>query len=86
MEALGWFSFLIVGLIAGWIAEKVMKRDHGIIRNLVVGVIGAYLGAFLFSIVGFEAGGFLAALIVASIGAILLLWIVAKVMPSDRRS
>ena len=81
MEAIGWLSFLIVGLLAGWIAEKVMKRDHGIIRNLAVGVVGAYLGAFLFRIVGFEAGGFIAALIVASVGAILLLWIASKIMP-----
>ena len=85
MEALGWFRFLIVGLLAGWIAEKVAKRDHGILKNLAVGVVGAYLGAFLFSIVGFEPGGFFAALIVASVGAILLLWIVSKIMPSGRR-
>ena len=44
MSGLGWLSFLIVGLIAGWVAEKVMKRDHGLIMNLVVGVVGAYLG------------------------------------------
>ena len=46
MSGLGWLSFLIVGLIAGWIAEQIMKREHGLFINLVVGVIGAYLGAF----------------------------------------
>jgi uncharacterized membrane protein YeaQ/YmgE (transglycosylase-associated protein family) len=76
---LGWFAFLIVGLLAGWIAEKVMDRDHGLIKNLIVGVIGAYLGAWLFSLVGIGAGGsFLGALVVAVIGAIILLWISAK--------
>ena len=43
MSGLGWISFLIVGLIAGWIADKVMKRDHTLVMNLVVGVIGAYV-------------------------------------------
>jgi uncharacterized membrane protein YeaQ/YmgE (transglycosylase-associated protein family) len=79
MDALGWFSFLIVGLIAGWIAEKVMNRDHGLLMNLLVGVVGAYLGAIIFSLVGIEAGGFFGALIVAAIGAIVLLWIVSLV-------
>jgi uncharacterized membrane protein YeaQ/YmgE (transglycosylase-associated protein family) len=78
MEPIGWFAFLIVGLLAGWIAEKIMSRSHGLLTNLVVGVIGAYLGAFLFSLVGIEAGGFLGALIVAIIGAVALLWIVGK--------
>jgi uncharacterized membrane protein YeaQ/YmgE (transglycosylase-associated protein family) len=76
MEGIGWLSFLIIGLIAGWIAEKVMKRDHGLITNLAVGVVGAYLGAFLFNLFGLEAGGFIGALIVATVGAVVLLAIV----------
>ena len=54
---LGWFAFLVVGLFAGWIAERLMKRDHGLLRNLIVGVIGAYVGAFLFSLVGRQRSG-----------------------------
>lgn len=80
MEGIGWFAFLIIGLIAGWIAEKVMSRNHGLIMNLIVGVIGAYLGAFLFSlIVSGATFSFFGALIVATVGAIVLLWIVGKV-------
>jgi uncharacterized membrane protein YeaQ/YmgE (transglycosylase-associated protein family) len=79
MDALGWFSFLIVGLLAGWIAEKVMKRDHGLMMNLIVGVVGAYLGAFVASLIGITAGGFLGALIIAIIGAVLLLWLVSLI-------
>lgn len=71
---IGWFAFLIVGLLAGWIAEKIMKRDHGLLTNLIVGVIGAYLGAFLLrTVAGVEAFGFWQALIVAVIGAVVLL-------------
>lgn len=77
MEGVGWLSFLVIGLIAGWIAEKVMSRSHGLLTNLVVGVIGAYLGAFVFSLVGLSSsGGFIGALIVATIGAVILLAIV----------
>ncbi len=77
MSGLGWLSFLLVGLIAGWIAEQVMSRSHGLITNLAVGVIGAYLGAFLFSLVGVSStGGIIGALVVATIGAIVLLAIV----------
>lgn len=79
MEGIGWLSFLIVGLVAGWIAEQVMSRSHGLLTNLVVGVIGAYLGAFVFSLLGIQAGGFFGALVVATIGAIALLAIVGAV-------
>lgn len=71
---IGWFAFLVVGLLAGWIAEKIMGRDHGLLTNLIVGVVGAYLGAFLLrTFAGVEAFGFWQALIVAVIGAVVLL-------------
>jgi uncharacterized membrane protein YeaQ/YmgE (transglycosylase-associated protein family) len=79
MSGLGWLSFLIVGLIAGWIAEKIMKREHGLFINLVVGVIGAYLGAFLFRLLGLATTGFVGALVVATIGSVVLLAIVGAV-------
>jgi len=74
MEGIGWFSFLLVGLIAGWIAERVMSRSHGLFTNLVVGVIGAYVGGGLFSLFGLStSGGFLGALVVATVGAVAFL-------------
>ena len=76
MSGLGWLSFLIVGLIAGWIADKVMQRGHSLIENLVVGVIGAYLGALLFRILGLAATGFVGALVIAIVGSVVLLVIV----------
>ena len=77
---MGWIVFLFVGLLAGWIAEKVMGRDHGLVTNLIVGVIGAYLGAFLLGLVtDSEPGGFWGRLIVAVIGACVLLAIVGAV-------
>jgi uncharacterized membrane protein YeaQ/YmgE (transglycosylase-associated protein family) len=68
MSGLGWLSFLLVGLIAGWVAEKLMGRDHTLLMNLGVGVVGAYIGAFLFRLLGLTSTGFVGALVVAIIG------------------
>lgn len=67
--------FLIVGLIAGWLAGVVIKGGgFGLIGDLVIGVIGAFLGGFLFSLVGISAtGGMIGSIIVATIGAVVLL-------------
>lgn len=79
MSGMGWLSFLLVGLIAGWAAEKLVGRDHSLIMNLVVGVVGAYLGAFLFRLLGLASTGFIGTLVVAIIGSIVLLVIVGAV-------
>ena len=69
--------FLIVGLVAGWLAGVLVKGGgFGVIGDLVVGVIGAFLGGFLFSTLGASAGGgLLGNIIVATIGAVVLLYI-----------
>ena len=67
--------FLLVGLVAGWLAGMLVKGGgFGLIGDLVVGVIGAVLGGWLFSTFGVSAGGgLLGSIIVATIGAIVLL-------------
>lgn len=69
--------FLIIGLAAGWIAGQVMRgRGLGLAGNLIIGVIGAYLGGFLFNLLGLTAHNIIGELIAATIGAIVLLWII----------
>ncbi|MEX3009057.1 GlsB/YeaQ/YmgE family stress response membrane protein [Hoeflea sp. TYP-13] len=70
-------GFLIVGLLAGFIAEKVMNRNHGLIKNLVVGIIGSFVGGFLAQSLGIVFFGFVGNLIVATVGAIVILWLFA---------
>ena len=67
--------FLIVGEIAGWLAGVLVKGGgFGILGDMVVGVIGAVLGGFLFTKFGVSAGGgLLGSIIVATIGAVILL-------------
>jgi uncharacterized membrane protein YeaQ/YmgE (transglycosylase-associated protein family) len=51
---LGW---IVIGLLAGWIASMVMNRHHGLIVNLIIGLIGAVLGGWLAGFFGFIALG-----------------------------
>jgi uncharacterized membrane protein YeaQ/YmgE (transglycosylase-associated protein family) len=70
----------LIGLAAGWLAGKVMKGpDFSLLGTLIVGVIGAVLGGFLFRIVGFAAIGLLGNLISATVGAIVLLFALQKI-------
>lgn len=77
----GWIGTLVIGGLAGWIAEKVTKSDMGIIMNIVTGIIGAYIGAFLANALGLRLGEFFQGwfwgnLIVAAVGAIILIVVV----------
>ena len=80
MNFLLWILF---GAVAGWIASLIMKtnRSQGTLLDIVVGIVGAFLGGFLFETFG-RAGvtGFnLYSLLVAVIGAIVLLFLVRLV-------
>lgn len=76
MEGLGWILTIVIGGIAGWIAEKIMKADHGLLTNIVLGIIGALvLNAILVAILGATIGGIIGQLVVAVIGACLLIWV-----------
>jgi len=70
--------FVIIGAVAGWLAGQFMKGSgFGLIGDIIVGIIGSFLGGYLFRKVGLEIGhGLVGALIVAFIGAVLLLFIV----------
>ncbi len=72
VSALVWF--LLIGLIAGWLAGQVMKGGgYGIVGDMIVGVIGALLGGWLFSLLGIASGGLIGSIITAFIGAIILI-------------
>lgn len=73
MRFLLWSIF--VGIIAGWLAGKIMKgRGFGIVGDLVVGIVGAVIGDFVFEAVGLHATGTLGSIIVATVGALILLY------------
>ena len=74
MEGLGWFAAIIVGGLAGWLAEKFMKRDHGLLLNIFMGIVGAMLfNAILMFVFGSTLGGWLGQLFVGFVGACILI-------------
>lgn len=73
--------FLVIGLVAGWLAGRIMKGGgFSLVGDLIVGVIGAFLGGWLFSLLGISlGGGLLGQLVTALIGAIVLLFVLRLV-------
>ena len=69
--------FILIGLTAGWLAGQIMKGGgFGVVGDIIVGMIGALIGGFLFQRSGvYAGGGLLGSLIVATIGAIILLFV-----------
>jgi uncharacterized membrane protein YeaQ/YmgE (transglycosylase-associated protein family) len=69
--------FILIGLAAGWLAGKIMKgKGFGVIGDIILGVIGALIGGFLFRLLGiFPDGGVIGSLIVATLGAVVVLYL-----------
>jgi len=80
MEGMGIIAFLIIGIIAGWLAGKIIRGGgFGIIGNMAVGVVGAVIGGFIFSFVGITTGGWLGSIATATVGALVLLFLVGLI-------
>jgi len=80
----GWIGTLFIGALAGMIADRVMKTNHGLLMNIVIGIVGSYVGAFLANALGIQlgeifSGWFLGNLIVAAVGAVVLIWLLKLV-------
>jgi uncharacterized membrane protein YeaQ/YmgE (transglycosylase-associated protein family) len=79
----GWISWLVIGLLAGAIAGRLVRgRGYGCLVDIIVGIIGAFIGGI---VVGFfvpgTAFGFIGSLIVATLGAVLLLAVLRLLSP-----
>jgi uncharacterized membrane protein YeaQ/YmgE (transglycosylase-associated protein family) len=68
---------IIVGLIAGWAAGKIMRGGgYGPAVDIVLGIVGAVVGGWIFNALGiYPAGGIIASIVVAIIGAMFLIWL-----------
>jgi uncharacterized membrane protein YeaQ/YmgE (transglycosylase-associated protein family) len=80
----GWIAAIIVGGVAGWLAEQFMKSEMGLVMNIVLGIIGAAVASFLLSIFGINLGGWLGYLIAGFIGAVLLIWVYRAMLGTRR--
>ena len=80
---MGYIAWIVLGGIAGWLGSMVMGTDssQGIILNIIVGIVGAFVGGFLFTKFGLAGvtGFNLYSLGVAVVGSVVLLWVVNMV-------
>ena len=82
----GIIAWIVVGLIAGWLAGQVMKGGgYGLIGDLIVGLIGALIGGFLVGLFVHGSVGLIGSIIVAFIGAVILVAIL-RAVSGGRRS
>jgi uncharacterized membrane protein YeaQ/YmgE (transglycosylase-associated protein family) len=71
--------FLLIGLVAGWLASVITERQgKGIVSYLIIGVVGAFLGGFVFRMLHLVAYGLLGELVIATVGAVILLFVLRK--------
>jgi uncharacterized membrane protein YeaQ/YmgE (transglycosylase-associated protein family) len=69
--------FIIIGIVAGFLAGKIMRGSgFGLLGDLVIGIIGAILGGFLFGLLGLSVNGLIGSLVTATVGAIVLLFLI----------
>lgn len=77
---MGFIGWIIVGLVAGFLAEKIMHRDHGLLTNLIVGLVGAFIGGGILQLLGIGgSNGWIFSILTATLGAVLLLFILGAV-------
>ena len=69
----GWIAAIIIGGIAGWLAEQFMKSNMGLFMNILLGIVGAALASWLFGLLGISLGGWIGYLIAGFIGACILI-------------
>ena len=79
--AIGWIAAIIIGGIAGWLAEQFMKSDMGLLMNIVLGIVGAAIASAILSFFGIVLGGWIGYLIAGFIGASLLICVVRIIRP-----
>lgn len=79
--------WILTGIIAGWLSGKIMKgKGHGLIWNLILGVIGGSFGGWMLSKLGFYSGaGLIPGIVTATIGAVTLIWIGRMIMGTPKR-
>lgn len=72
-QQVGWLLAIVVGAVAGWAAEQIMKSNQGLLMNIVMGIIGAIVANAIFAMLGIAFGGVIGYLIAGIVGACILI-------------
>lgn len=88
LGSVGFWGTILIGIIAGWVAEKVTGSNHGLIMNLIVGLVGSFIGFYVSNVANIQLGEFFSGwfwgnLVVSALGAIVLL-LVLKIFRGRR--
>lgn len=89
LGAVGIGGTILIGILAGWLAEKLTGSDHGLIMNLIFGIVGSWLGFFAANKAGINLGEifhgwFWGNLLVSAAGAVILLFVL-KLLRGKKR-
>jgi uncharacterized membrane protein YeaQ/YmgE (transglycosylase-associated protein family) len=75
----GLIEAIVIGLIAGWLAGKVMKgRGYGVPMDILLGIAGGVIGRFVFGLLGLSSWNLIGSIIVSFVGAVILIWLVRQ--------
>ena len=81
----GFWGWIVIGLVAGWLAGKISRgRGFGCITDIILGIVGSFIGGWIFMKLGLFGGGFLYSLAAATVGAVLLVLIAHLFSGGDR--
>jgi uncharacterized membrane protein YeaQ/YmgE (transglycosylase-associated protein family) len=85
---IGWIAAIIIGGIAGWLAEKITRSNMGLITNIILGVIGAGIASWLFGLLGLRIGGpgWIGYLVAGFVGACILILLTRMLYPARWRA
>ena len=79
-------TFILIGLCAGWIAGNLVDgHGRGAIGNIVIGILGAFLGGFIFDVVNVRAYGFWGNVAMSVVGAVTLLVVLGVIYRPSRK-
>jgi uncharacterized membrane protein YeaQ/YmgE (transglycosylase-associated protein family) len=89
LGSVGFWGTALIGILAGWVGEKVTGSDHGLIMNLITGLVGSFIGFYVANAAGIQLGEFFSGwfwgnLIVSAAGAIVLLFVLKAIRGKKR--
>lgn len=77
---MGFVLWLVIGGVAGWLAGNIMKGGgYGIPMNIVLGIVGAFVGGWAFGLLGIQMDSMIGSLVTATVGAVVVLWIAGMI-------
>ena len=71
----GFIISLLIGALAGYIAGRIMGSETSTVRNIVLGILGSFVGEFLFGLIGIHATGSISSFVISVLGACVCIWV-----------